>query len=289
MKTTTNCNMWLFSVDPSQIVPCVAAGVSTVVVDWEIVGKHTRQRGANTQINSHTTEDLLRVRSCTSAELVCRVNPVGDQTADEIRRALDHGADALLIPQIRSAKELEEVLEVTQGATPVYPMLETRESITCAREIAALSIHGAYVGLNDLAISLGNDCIFDVLIDGTIESLRPLFSVPFGMGGLTLPQYGSPVPSRMLIQEWARLQIDFTVLRRSFLNDSRWNGYEHGVYAIRHAYLQACNRSQSQIYEDFQRLAETVQRSGPQLRSHIAPQVPLAESASIRQGSTQND
>jgi hypothetical protein len=43
--------------------------------------------------------------------------------------------------------------------------------------------------------------------------------VPVRFGGLTLPGRGSPIPSRLLIAETARLRCDFGVLRRSFLAD----------------------------------------------------------------------
>jgi hypothetical protein len=43
--------------------------------------------------------------------------------------------------------------------------------------------------------------------------------VPFGVGGLTLPGGGFPVPGDLLAAELVRLGTDFTFLRRSFTAD----------------------------------------------------------------------
>jgi hypothetical protein len=76
-----------------------------------------------------------------------------------------------------------------------------------------------YIGLNDLAIERGASTIFEPVVDGTIDELRRLFSIPFGFGGLTLPDRGSPVPCRLLIAELTRLACSFSFLRRSFHRD----------------------------------------------------------------------
>jgi hypothetical protein len=41
----------------------------------------------------------------------------------------------------------------------------------------------------------------------------------FGVGGLTLPEGGAPVPAWLLAAELVRLGADFTFLRRSFTAD----------------------------------------------------------------------
>jgi hypothetical protein len=76
-----------------------------------------------------------------------------------------------------------------------------------------------YVGLNDLRIDRGSDELFRPLIDGAVDAVRAEVAQPFGVGGLTLPGCGAPVPSDLLAAELVRLGADFTFLRRSFTAD----------------------------------------------------------------------
>jgi hypothetical protein len=55
----------------------------------------------------------------------------------------------------------------------------------------------------------------------------------FGVAGLTLPDRGAPVPSRLLAAELVRLRADFTFLRRSFLADTAGRPLAPAVAAIR--------------------------------------------------------
>jgi len=65
-----------FSTQPVRIAEAVAAGIDTVIVDCESLGKVDRQAGADTQINRDTMDDLRRVRECTSARVACRIKPI---------------------------------------------------------------------------------------------------------------------------------------------------------------------------------------------------------------------
>ena len=61
--------------------------------------------------------------------------------------------------------------------------------------------------------------LFRPLVDGTVDAVRAQVTQPFGVGGLTLPGGGFPVPSDVLAAELVRLRTDFTFLRRSFIAD----------------------------------------------------------------------
>ena len=208
----------LFSVDPAFVRRSVAAGATSVIVDWEHEEKEARQRGADTEINRHTTDDLRRVRAATDTHLLCRTNH-GDRTPAEVEAAIHAGADEILLPMVRTRREVEKVLRLADGRIRVGILLETTAALDAAAELAQLPLSRAYVGLNDLAIERRTRTIFDPLVDGTLERLRPLFRVPFGFGGLTLPDRGAPIPCRLLIGEMARLRCSFSFLRRSFHRD----------------------------------------------------------------------
>ena len=248
----------LFSTDPALIRRLVRAGVAGVVVDWERAGKDERQAGADTQIATDTLQDLERVRASTEALVLCRVNPPGPRTTEEIDAAVDAGADEILIPMVRSADEVESVLDHVNGRCGVGIMVETIASVRCAATLAELPITRAYAGLNDLAIERKSPSIFTAVTDGTIARLRQLFSVRFGFGGLTLPDRGSPIPCRLLIAEMMRLRCDFGTLRRSFHRDIAGLEPATGVARIRESVNEAARRSGDDIERDHEALVSAV-------------------------------
>jgi hypothetical protein len=214
----------LFTEDPGIIEQCCRAPqIRGIVVDWENQGKRERQSGFDTQVNQLTAEDLRMARLVTPAgtPVLCRINGWHGSTHDEIENAIENGANEILLPMVRRPHEVEDTLRVVDGRVPVGILIETRGASECAAELSALPISRVYVGLNDLAIDLGNESLFDALCDGTVDRIRERVAetMPFGIAGLTLPECGDPIPSRLLACELARLRASFTFLRRSFLRD----------------------------------------------------------------------
>ena len=115
-----------------------------------------------------------------------------------------------------------------------------------------------YVGLNDLAIERRSASIFEAITDGTVDRLREIFSVPFGFGGLTLPDRGHPVPCRLLINEMVRLNCHFSFLRRSFHRDIRGRPVSEGLRLIREALADAHSRLGGQVFRDHDMLKAVV-------------------------------
>src|SRR5205823_7797724 len=113
-----------------------------------------------------------------------------------------------------------------------------------------LPLSRVYVGLNDLAIDRGAPSIFTAVADGTVERLRGHFRAPFGFGGLTLPDRGSPIPCRLLIAEMARLDCAFSFLRRSFIRDTAGHKMQPMVSRIRTALLEASARTPAEVERD---------------------------------------
>jgi hypothetical protein len=112
------------------------------------------------------------------------------------------------------------VLDLVDGRAGLGILVETRDAVAAADELARLPLSRVYVGLNDLGIERGTPSIFTPLVDGLLDELRECFAaMRFGFGGLTLPEAGAPIPCRLLLGELARLRADFTFLRRSFYRD----------------------------------------------------------------------
>ena len=212
-------DLLVFTVDPRLAHDVVAAGAAGVIVDWERRGKARRQAGADTQINADTAEDLAAVRSATTGTVLCRVNGAGPWTADEVDAALALGADEVLLPMVRTADDVDLALDAVAGRAGLGILVETADAVARIDELARRPLSRVYVGLNDLMIDRGAASLFEPLIDGTVERVRRRLSVPFGVAGLTRPECGAPVPSRLLAGELARLDASFTFLRRSFHRD----------------------------------------------------------------------
>ena len=249
----------LFSTDTSFIHQAVAAGVDGIVIDWERQGKPERQAGAYTQIGSDTLEDLIRVRASTRARLICRINGFGPSTREELERAISAGTDEVLLPMVRSVAEVEQTLDLARGRCATGILVETLQALGALEELARLPLTRVYIGLNDLAIERNTPTIFTAVADGTVETVRKAMRAPVGFAGLTLPDRGSPIPCRLLIGEMARLQCDFSFLRRSFLRDIRGREPATEIPRLRRAIAEGFQRPAEAVAADRRALEEAIQ------------------------------
>ncbi len=240
----------LFSTDVPFIQEAVAAGVDGFIVDWEDRGKPERQLLADTEINHDTPEDLRRVREATTARVLCRINGVCETTENEVETAIGEGADEILLPMVRAAREVEAVLELVDGRCGVGMLIETETAVARAESFAGLPLSRVYVGLNDLAIERRTENLFKAVADGTVASVRDAVTAPFGFGGLTLPERGHPIPCHLLMAEMIRLECRFSFLRRSFRRDCRGRSVADVVSRIRAGLARSRARSDAGVVCD---------------------------------------
>ena len=218
-------DLLVFTADAARAAAVVEAGAAGVILDWERRGKARRQQGQDTQINEDTAADLAAVRSTVPttgpARVLCRVNGAGPWTAHEVQVAVELGADEVLLPMVRTPADVDLALDAVAGRCGLGVLVETQAAVDCVEALALRPLSRVYLGLNDLRIDRGGaDPLFAPLVDGTADRVRRAVDVPFGVAGLTLPDGGAPVPSRLLAGELARLGADFTFLRRSFWADT---------------------------------------------------------------------
>jgi hypothetical protein len=258
LERPSQFSLLLFTTDADLVRRATAAGVHGIVVDRENKGKAHRQRGADTQINSDSVDDLARVRAATKALVVCRVNGFGPHSAEEIRESLDAGADEILLPMVRTVAEVEAALAVVGTRGRLGILVETCAAVDIAPALGRLPLSRVYVGLNDLMIDRGGTNLFEAVADGTVERVRRQFTVPFGFGGLTLPERGAPLPCRLLIAELTRLSCSFSFLRRSFLADTRGRDLTAEVPRIQAALAAAKRRDDAAIASDLAELRESI-------------------------------
>lgn len=191
------------------------------VVDCETCDKAERQSGYDTQINACVPQDVAALRALhPGTRIICRVNNRPDRMTHEIGEAIAAGADEVLVPMVESVGVIEAAFDATAGRAGVGMMIETEWAVAHARELARLPLSRVFVGLHDLAIQRRSRHLFENVRNGTVARIRDHFrATRFGFGGLTLPDRGSPIPCRLLMSELARLDTDFTFLRRSFYRD----------------------------------------------------------------------
>ncbi len=204
------------------------AGVDRIFIDMEYIGKTDRQGGMDTVQCHHTVEDVAKVKQgVKKAKLMVRCNPIHEATEEytsskeEIDEAIAAGADILMLPYFKSAEEVKIFIQLVDGRAKILPLVETPEAVTCIDEILALEgIDEIFIGLNDLSLGYGMKFMFELLANGTVETLCEKFKakgIPYGFGGIAALGKGM-LPSEYVIAEHYRLGSTCAILSRSFCN-----------------------------------------------------------------------
>jgi len=138
-----------------------------------------------------------------------------------VERALDAGAQVLMLPFFKTADEVRRFIDMVRGRAVVFPLLETPQAAEHVDEILALDgIDEILIGLNDLSLGYGKKFMFELLADGTLDRLCERFrkkGLPYGFGGIAYPHQGM-VPAEKIIREHYRLGSTRVILSRSFCN-----------------------------------------------------------------------
>lgn len=250
----------LFARDSEFLTEAVQAGIPSVIVDLESKGKQSRQAGYDTEIDPFTTSDIIKVREWTSAWLLCRINGFGSQTQDEIEASIEGGADEILLPMVRELAEIDQTLAWVRGRCRVGILIETMQAVEIAKQLAKRSLSRVFFGLNDFAIERGSQNIFQAVVDGTVERIRNHFDIPFGFGGITLPDKGYPIPCKLLITAMVRMQCDFSFLRRSFYRDMEGKDFTVEVPRIYQSINEARDLSAIQLDREHNELVRTINK-----------------------------
>jgi hypothetical protein len=200
----------------------------------------------------------------TGGRILCRVNRWAAWTPAELDAAVAFGADEILLPMVRHAAEVDATLAALDGRCGLGILVETVDAVRVVEELAIRPLSRVYVGLNDLMIDRGGRSLFAPLVDGTVDRVAQAVTgegIPFGVAGLTLPDRGSPLPARFLVEALARAGAGFTFLRRSFWADVASRNMAVEIPRILAAVTQARARNSETVAADHARFTAALEQA----------------------------
>lgn len=198
----------------------LSSGVDRIFIDLEVLGKKDRQKNLNTWKSSHQKEDISEMRkNIKKKNILVRLNPWNNNSPFEIDYAIRNGADYLMLPMIKSFKEISTFCQIVNFRVPVIPLIETKESLDILDKVIEIKgIKELFIGLNDLSISSGYKFMFEPLINGTLDQAAYFLNkkkIRWGFGGIAKINDGV-LPAKFLLGEHVRLNSTMVILSRTF-------------------------------------------------------------------------
>ena len=215
-----NFKLMILADTPEAAAAAQEAGVDRIFYDLEYVGKAERQHGRNTVLSNNDIESLPSIRSVvTKSELLVRTNPINPYISIEVEKAIEYGADILMLPMVMDHNDVETYVKLVGGRAKVCIMIETAAALTRLDKILAVpGIDEIFIGLNDLHITMGLTFMFELLSGGLVEfvaSKCQKAGIPFGFGGIARIGEGL-LPSDYILGEHVRLGSTSVILSRTF-------------------------------------------------------------------------
>lgn len=197
-------------------------GVDRIMIDLETLGKEERQKNMNTVKSHHTVADISTISNVlTRSELLVRVNPWNEKSSEEIETVIAAGADRIMLPMWKSAKEADNFLRAVNSRVHTILLLETKEAVEYVDDVLENPLlDEIHIGLNDLHLSYGMTFMFELLSDGTVEYLCDKFKkkgIQYGFGGIARIGEGT-LPAERIVMEHYRFGSTRAILSRSFCN-----------------------------------------------------------------------
>lgn len=212
--------LMILAADPQSAIDAQNAGVDRVFYDLEYIGKESRQHGRNTVKSMNSIDDIPDVRKVLdNTELLVRTNPIHAYTKMEVDKAIEYGADVLMLPMVMDQHDVEQFVSYVNGRAKVCIMIETAAAMARLDKILAVpGVDELFIGLNDLHISMGLTFMFELLSDGLMEYIANKCNkagMPFGFGGIARIGEGD-LPSDNILGEHVRLGSTSVILSRTF-------------------------------------------------------------------------
>lgn len=231
-------------------------GVQRVWVDLETLGKEERQKNLNTVKSHHCIHDIEMISNVlTTSEVLVRVNPINPGSEKEINQVIAAGADIIMLPMWKSVEDVKRFLGFVNGRVKTTLLLETKEAAECLDQVLELGgFDEIHIGLNDLHLSYGLTFMFELLANGTVESLCKKIAttgIPYGFGGIARIGEGT-LPAELIVKEHYRLGSTRAILSRSFCNaeEIKYLKKIEVIFAENMARLRDCEREFTSLSEE---------------------------------------
>ena len=245
------------------------AGVDRIWIDLETLGKEQRQAGLNTVKSKHSIADIRRIRPLLDkSELMVRVNPLNPESRKEIDEVVEAGADYIMLPMYRTAEDVAEFIGMVGGRAKTMLLLETIEARNNLPEyIDFPGIDEIHIGLNDLHLQYKMDFMFQLVADGTLESIAEILrrhGIRFGFGGFARVGHGI-LPAEVILTDHYAIGSRMSILSRGFCDANIVDDpmevadiFKKGIADIRKKEEEISRYSLQQFQQNHQYLVEKV-------------------------------
>lgn len=195
-------------------------GLDMVWIDLEKNGKNERQKNMDTVKSEHFLEDIKKISPhLKKAKLLVRINPIFDGSLYEINKAIEYGADCIMLPMFKTKQEVEEFYKIIDNRCDTILLLETKEAVENLDKILEIKeIKNVHIGLNDLSISYKYPFMFEPLSNGIVEKICLKLkekNIEYGFGGIARLGEGN-LSANLILSEHVRLGSNRVILSRSF-------------------------------------------------------------------------
>jgi hypothetical protein len=253
--------LFLFTTDLVLAQKAELAGINSIIIDWETMGKDARQANYDTEINDNSPEHISELVNHLKIPITVRVNSLGDHTSKEINLALDHGAKIIMLPMAKTAKEVETFIKLVNGRAKTLIQIENQSLADECYELNQLGWDYAYLGLNDLMICRGKKCLWEVFLDETVDKIfAQLQNRIVGFGALTVIGGGNPIPFTEFLREMNYLGCGITVMRRTFKKEIIGRDLKTEIEAVKGVWTANCLRDQATIEQDHQNFLQRIEQ-----------------------------
>ena len=262
--------LMILAAEPDSAADAQAAGVDRIFYDLEYIGKSERQHGRNTVKSNNNIDDIPAVRKVvTSSELLVRTNPIHAYSQSEVDKAVQYGADILMLPMVIDHHDVEQYVDMVNGRAKVCIMIETAASMARLDKILAVKgVDEIFVGLNDLHISMGLRFMFELLSGGLVEYIANKCNkagMPFGFGGIARIGEGD-LPSDYILGEHVRLGSQSVILSRTFKGVVGVDANAHAINLkeevdkVRNRMVDISKWTDSEFEDNQERIKESVEK-----------------------------
>ncbi len=240
-------------------------GIDRIFIDLEILGKKRRQGHLDTVISfSHSISDIAKIKPILiNSKLLVRTNPIHDKIKGEIEHCIIDGADILMLPMFKTAKEVEIFIQLVNGRAKTCLLLETPEAMCRIDDILSIGgIDEIHIGLNDLHLALKLNFMFELLTGGVVEFLTKKIKkagIRYGIGGVATCN-GGLVKGQMVLGEHVRLGSSQVILSRSFKHIAQQsrNDFVYELNELRKNLVKWQSASVDELERNKQRLKQAV-------------------------------